>query len=149
MYSLVVGPLTEGVASVTGHSLYHVVPGSLDSRVYTSLEQHVRPFELLLLAGVMQWGLTRASRRKEIMCLNNTYGEPEADSKWEPLMTLSMGLGAVSGYFLIVVTLLSLLEPPSLGWTLATAGAGLGVGTIMFFLIQRAGQKHFATLTGC
>jgi hypothetical protein len=148
LYSLVVGPLTEGVASVTGHSLYPGVPGSLDSRVYTSLEQHVRPFELLLLAGVMQWGLTRASRRKEIMCLNDTYGEPEADSKWEPLMTLSMGLGAVSGYLLIVVTLLSLLEPPSLGWTLATAGAGLGVGTIMFFLIQRTEQKHFATLSG-
>jgi hypothetical protein len=146
LYSLVVGPLTEGVASVTGHSLYPVVPGSLDIREYTPFQQHLRPFELLLLAGVMQWSLIQASGRKEIMRLNGTYRGSEADTKWEPLMILTMGLGAVSGYLLIVVTLLSLMEPQGLGWTLATAGMGLGLGTMMFLLTKRIGQRHFATV---
>ena len=139
LYSLVVGPLTEGVASATGHSLYPVVPGTLDLREYSPFQQHVRPFELLLLAGVMQWSLTRAFHRTEMIRLNGASGELEADSKWEPLMSLSLGLGAVTGYLLMVGILLSLLEPEGLGWTLATAGGGLVLGTLMFLLVQSRG----------
>jgi hypothetical protein len=46
------------------------------------------------------------------------------------------------------VTLLSFLEPQSLGWTLATAGVGMGVGTAALLLVKRAGQKGLTTVFG-
>jgi len=148
LYTLVVGPLTEGVASAVGHALYPVVPGSLDMHEYTPFQQHMRPFELLLLAGVMWWSLNRASKREEITQLSSAYEGPAADSKWDVLKMLATALGAMAGYLLIVVTMLSLFEPQGLGWTLATASAGLGTGTAAFLLVKRVGQRHFTTVFG-
>ncbi len=84
LYTLIVGPLTEGVAGAVAHALYPVVPGSLGVHEYTPLQQHMRPFELLLLAAAMWWGLNHFSKHEEITRLNITNEEPEADSKTGP-----------------------------------------------------------------
>ena len=51
LYTLIVGPLIEDVARAIGHALYPVVPHSLDVHEYTPFQRHMRPLELLLLAG--------------------------------------------------------------------------------------------------
>jgi hypothetical protein len=79
LYTLIVGPLTEGVASSVAHALYPVVPHSLDIHEYTPIQRHVRPFELLLLAGTMWWSLNRFFRHDEMIRLS-TSEVHEADS---------------------------------------------------------------------
>lgn len=148
LYTLIVGSLTESVASAVAHALYPVVPGSLDMHEYTPFQRHVRPFELLLLAGAMWWSLNQSSKRQEITRLNGINGVPEADSKWDVFVTLAEALGAITGYLLIAVAMLSLVEPHGLGWTLTTAGAGVGIGTAGFLLVKRFGQRRFTTVLG-
>jgi len=106
----------------------------------------MRPFELLLLAGAMWWGLNASSKEEQIARLNGTYEEPEADSKWNVLMTMVKVLGVTTGYLLITVTMLSILEPEGLGWTLAIAAAGMGAGTAALLLVRRAGQQALTTV---
>ena len=74
LYTLIVGPLTEGVANSIAHSLYPVVPHSLNIHEYTPLQRHVRPFELLLLAGAMWWSLNRFFKPEEMTRIS---GKPE------------------------------------------------------------------------
>ena len=81
LYTVIVGPLTEGVASTVAHALSPAVPGSLDIHEYTPLQRHMRPLELLLLAGTMWLILNRFSKHEEMTRLNSAYEEPEADSK--------------------------------------------------------------------
>jgi hypothetical protein len=144
LYTVIVGSLTEDVASAVGHALYPVVPSSLDIHEYTPFQQHMRPFELLLLAGAMWWSLNRSSKREEITRLSIRAG-PEVESKRDMLATLAKALGATTGYLLIVGMMLSLLEPHGMSWTLATAGAGLGAGTGAFLLIKRTWQQQRVT----
>jgi hypothetical protein len=148
LYTVIVGSLTEDVASAVGHALYPIVPSSLDIHEYTPFQQHMRPFELLLLAGAIWWSLNRSSKRKEITRLSSICAGPEVQSKWDMLATLTKALGATTGYLLIVGMMLSLLEPHGPGWTLATAGAGLGAGTGAFLLISRTWQQRVTTLFG-
>ncbi len=148
LYTLIVGPLTEGVASSVAHGLYPVVPGSLRIHEYTPFQQHMCPFELLLLAGTMWWSLNRLSRHEEMTRLSGTCEEPEADSKWDALITMAKALGVTAGYLLILLTMLSVLEPEGLGWTLATAAAGMGVGTAALLLAKRVGQRGVTTVFG-
>jgi hypothetical protein len=79
LYTLVVGPLTEGVASTVAHALYPVVPHSLEIHEYTTIQRHVRPFELLLLAGAMWWSLNRFFEHEEMTRLSTAPKEPEPD----------------------------------------------------------------------
>src|SRR6185369_14229423 len=146
LYTLIVGPLTEGVASTVAHALNPIVPGSLEIPEYTSFQQHMRPFELLLLAGAMWWGVNRSFKHEHMTQLIRTYEEPEADSKWDVLITMGRVLGVTTGYLIILATMLSILEPEGLGWTLATAGAGMGVGTVALLGVKHAEQQGFATL---
>jgi hypothetical protein len=148
LYTLIISPLTENVASAVGHALYPVVPGSLDVHEYTPFQRHLRPLELLLLAGAAWWSLNRLSKPEEMTRLSSTYQEPEADSKWDVLKTMTIAVGVTTGYLLIVTTMLSLLEPEGLGWTLGTVGAGMGAGTAAFLVAKRAGQRGFPTLFG-
>jgi hypothetical protein len=148
LYTLIVGALTEGVASAVAHALYPVVPGSLDRHEYTPFQQHMRPFELLLLAGVLWWSLNQTFQREKTTGLSRSSGGPEPHSKWVVPMRLAKTLGATTGYLLIVVTMLSVLEPEGLGWTLATAGAGMGVGTAAYLLLRRVGRQHLTTILG-
>ncbi len=148
LYTLIISPLMEGVAGAVGHALYPVVPASLDVHEYTPFQRHMRPIELLLLAGVTWWSLNRLSKPQEMTLLSSTYEPPEADSKWDVLKTMTMAVGVITGYLLILAIMLSLLEPQGLGWTLATVGAGLGAGTAAFLLARRAGQHGLRTLFG-
>lgn len=108
----------------------------------------MRPLELLLLAGVTWWSLSRFFKPEEMTRLSGNYQESEADVKWEVLKVMTLAVGLTTGYLLILVTMISLLEPQGLGWTLATTGAGMGVGTAAFLLIRHAGQQGFTTLFG-
>lgn len=148
LYTLVVGPLTENLASAVGHALYPVVPDSLEVHMYTPSERHLRPLELLLLAGGTWWSLNRLSKPEKLMQLSSTSKELEADSKWDVLKTMTMAVGVTTGYLLILAAMVSLLEPQGLGWTLATVGAGMGVATAAYLLVKRAGLQAFTTLFG-
>lgn len=70
LYTLIVGPLTESMAGAVAHGLYPVVPGSLSIHEYTPFQQHIRPFELLLLAGATWWSLNRVSKHDEMTRLH-------------------------------------------------------------------------------
>jgi hypothetical protein len=148
LYTLIVGPLTEGVAGAVAHALHPVVPDSLEIHEYTPFQQHMRPFELLLLAGAMWWGLNLSSKQEQMSRLSSTCEEPEATSKWDVLMTMAWALGVTTGYLLILAAMLSIVDPQGLGWTLATAGAGMGVGTAVLLLVKRAEQRGFTTVFG-
>ena len=148
LYTLVVCPLTENLASAVGHALYPVVPDSLEVHMYTPFERHLRPLELLLLAGGTWWSLNRLSKPEKLMQLSSTSKELEADSKWDVLKTMTMAVGVTTGYLLILAAMVSLLEPQGLGWTLATVGAGMGVATAAYLLVKRAGLQAFTTLFG-
>src|SRR5258708_753227 len=103
LYTLMVSPLMEGVASAVGHALYPVVPHSLDVHEYTALQRHMRPLELLFLAGAMWWSLNRSSKSEEMTRLSGTYeGRPEADSKWSVLKTMTKVWGVMIGYLVIL-----------------------------------------------
>jgi hypothetical protein len=148
LYTLIVGPLMEGMSSAVGHALYPVVPDSLDVSEYTPFHRRMRPIELLVLAGATWWSLNRFSKPEEMTRLSSMYEKPESDSKWDALKTMTTAVGVTTGYLLILLTMLSLLEPQGLGWTLATAGAGMGSGTAAFLLVRRAGQQGLTTLFG-
>ncbi len=148
LYTLIVGPLTENVASNVAHALHPVVSRSLDIHEYTPFQRHMRPFELLLLAGGMWLGLNRSSKHEEMTRISNGYEQIEAGSKWDMLITVTKILGVTTAYLLIVVTMLSILEPQGLSWTLATAGVGMGVGTAVVLLVKRVEQQGFTTVFG-
>jgi len=56
--------------------------------------------------------------------------------------------GLTGGYLLILTTMLSLLEPEGLGWTLGTVAARMGAGSAAFSLAKRAGQRGLTSLFG-
>src|SRR5262249_41901149 len=116
LYTLIVGPLTEAMASAVAHGLYPAAPGSLNVHEYTPLQQHMRPFELLLLAGAMWWGLNASFKEEQITQLSGTYEGAKVDSKWDLLITMASILGVTTAYLLITVTMLSIIEPEGLGW---------------------------------
>jgi hypothetical protein len=146
LYSLIVSPLTEGVSSAVGHALFPVVPGSLDVHEYTGVQRHMRPLELLLLAGVTWWSLSRFSKPEEMIRLSSSGKQLENISQWDVLKTISAAVGVVAGYLLILMAMISILEPQGIGWTLTTTGGGLAVGSIAFLLVKRAGQQSTAEL---
>jgi len=148
LYTLIVGPLIEGVASAVGHSLYPVVPHSLDVHEFTPFQRHIRPLELLSVAGATWWSLNRSSKSEEMTRLGGTYEEPEANPKWNRLKIMVMALGVMTGYLAILAMMFSLLEPQGLGWTLATAATGLAAGTAAFLLVKWAGRHGVTRLLG-
>jgi hypothetical protein len=148
LYTLIVGPLIEGVASAVGHSLYPVVPHSLDVHEFTQIQRHIRPLELLLIAGATWWSLNRSSKSEEMTRLGGTYEELEANPRWNALKIMVMALGVMAGYLAILTMMFWLLEPQGLGWTIATAGTGLALGTAAFLLFKLAGRHGVTRLLG-
>lgn len=155
LYTLVVGPLTEGVASAVGHSLSPAVPSMLDVHEYTPLQQHLRPFELLLLAGALWWGLNHFSKREEFTRLeahpqvpeDTEVGTEAYEFEFKPaLVTLAKALGITTGYLLILAIMLSLLEPEGLGWTVVTVGVATGATTMALLLAARAARRRFLSV---
>lgn len=145
-YTVIIGPLTEGIAGVVGHALYPVVPKSVEIHVYTPFQQHVRPLELLLLATATWWTLNRLFKREEITRLGGFYEEPGGESKWHVLKIMAKALAVLTAYLLIVAAMFSLLEPQGVGWTLTTLGSGMCAGTVAFLLFMRATRQGFTTL---
>ena len=145
LYTFMVGPLTEAVASSIAHGLSPVVPHSFDLHEYTPLQRHLRPFELLLLAGGIWWGLNSSSRNEHLA--QNIDGEPVPASTWDMLIPMAKALVAATGYLIIIVTTLSILEPEGLGWTLATAAGGMLVGGMAMLGVKRA-EKQFRAIFG-
>ena len=149
LYTLIVGPLTEGIARAVAHGLYPVVPPALDAHEYTPLQQHVRPIELLVIAGAMWWGLNQSAKKQELTQLSSVYEKPEElDPKWMTLIILAKAVGVTIGYLLILAAMFSLMEPQGLAWILATTAAAVGAGTAALFMIKRASQKGFTTVLG-
>lgn len=146
LYTVVIGTLTEGVANTVAHALHPVVPDALNVHEYTSLQQHMRPFELLLLAGAMWWGLNRSSEHEQMTQLSRTCEEPGSDSKWDVLITIAWALGAPVVYLFILGTVLSIVDPEGLAWTLATVAAAIGVGTAVLLVVRRAQRRGFTTV---
>jgi hypothetical protein len=146
LYTLIVSPLTESVARTVGHALYPVIPPAVELHEYTPFQMHMRPLELLLLAGATWWSLNLFSRSAEVTQLSGTYEQPEADSKWSALKAMANVLAVMTGYLIILATMYSLLEPQGLGWTLVTAGTGLVVGTVAFLLVKWAGRRGLTRL---
>lgn len=79
-YTLIVGPLTEGVASAIGHVLNPAAANSLDFHTSTPLQRHIFPFELILLAGVTWWGLNRFYKPETMTLLSASEAEPKSSS---------------------------------------------------------------------
>ena len=146
LYTLIVSPLAEGAASAVAHALYPVVPHPLDVHEYTPLQRHMRPLELLFLAGAAWWSLNRSSKPEEITLLSGTYEGSEADSKWNVVKTITKVSGVMTGYLVILTIMFSILEPQGLLWTVATAGTGLAVGATAFLLVRRAGRDGLTGL---
>jgi len=72
LYTLIVGPLTESIASSIGHVLNPVAANTLDFHEYTTLDRHMRPIELLLLAGMTWWGLNRFYKPESLTLLKTS-----------------------------------------------------------------------------
>jgi hypothetical protein len=147
LYTFIVGPLTEAVARGIVHGLSPVVPHSLEVHEYTPLQRHMRPLELLLLAGAVWWGLNASSKHAHLTQLCSTDDEPQAGSRWEMLITIAKVFAVTTGYLLILVTALSIMEPEGWGWTLVTAAVGMVAGTTALLLVKR-GEKHFTAIFG-
>ena len=145
LYTLIVGPLVEGVASAVGHSLYPVVPHALDAPVSTAFQRHIRPFELLLIAVATWWSLNRSARPDEMTQLA-VAGEKEPEAKWNAPKTMVVTLGAVIAYLAILAMMFALLEPQGFAWTFVTAASGLAAGTAVFLLVKWAGRHGVTRL---
>jgi hypothetical protein len=138
LYTLIVGPLTEGIAGAVGHAFYSRVPGSLNVHEYTPFERYVRPFELLVLAATTWFSLNRVFRPEAIIRLHRPDAAPKAESGGEALKTMARAVAATAGYLLVLAAMLSILEPVlGLGWTLLIAGSGMAAGTASFLLTRR------------
>ncbi len=148
LYTLIVGPLIENVASAVGHSLFPIVPQSLDVHEYSPFQQHMRPLELLLLAGVTWWALNWSSRSEDMTRLSGAYEEPETETRWNAARTMVIALAAISGYLAILAIMFALLEPQGVAWTLATAGTGLAAGTAAFLFVKWVGRNGMTRLIG-
>ena len=139
LYTLIVGPFTEGVAASVAHAFQPAVRHSLNTHEYTPFQQHMRPLELLLLAGAMWWALKAFSQDEELPRLSCRYEDPVAGCKWDTHITRGKVLGLVTGYLLTVGTMCSILDSRGVSWTVTTAGAAAtGIALAMLLLRSRA-----------
>jgi len=146
LYTLIVGPLTEGIASTIAHALQPVVPASLNFHEYTPFQRHMRPLELLLLAGATWWALNWSSKDERFIQLSSSDEAMEAESEWAGLTMMAKALAMIVGYLVIIATTLSILEPEGLGWTVATAGIGMAIGSTVLILMKRFRQEGLTSV---
>jgi hypothetical protein len=106
----------------------------------------MRPFELLLLAGAMWWGFNRSIKNDRPTLMSDTFEGQATESKWAVWITIGAVAGATISYLVVVTTMLSIIEPEGLGWTLATAGAGITAGTLALLFVKRAGQAGLSSI---
>ena len=146
LYTIMVSPLTQSLTGAVAHALYPTVPPSLEIPEYTPFQRHLRPLELLLLAVATWWCLNRSSKPEEMTVLGSPSEGVDRNSQWLVPKTAALVFAVITGYLVVLSIMLSLMEPQGLGWTIATAGIGLGVGTAAFLLSRRAWQKGLTGL---
>jgi hypothetical protein len=73
--------------------------------------------------------------------LGASYEDLEAGPKWSALKTMVMAFGVMTVYLAVLAIMFSLLEPQGVGWTVATAGSGLTIGTAAFLLVRWLGRE--------
>jgi small-conductance mechanosensitive channel len=112
----------------------------------------------------MWWGLNRSSKDTELTLLSRSHETSTASEEiaeesesievpaqagmWSEFITMARALLVTAGYLLILTTMLSLLQPDGLGWTVTAIAAALGAGTAALFLIKRATLKGVTTVFG-
>jgi len=143
LYTFIVGPLTEGIASTIARALQPAVPASLNFHEYTPFQRHMRPFELLLLAAAMWWGLNWSTTEERFTRLSGGHEEIEAESEWAGLITIAKVLAIIAGYLVVIATMLSILDSEGLVWTMATAGIGMAVGSAVLLLMKCSRAQIF------
>ncbi len=148
LYTLVVGPLTEGVGRAVGHALYPVVPAALEVSAYTPAEQHARPLELLLLAAATWWVCNLVLGRQEAIPHGDGREEPRAQPGWHAMAVVATAAGVTAAVAGLLATMFSLLEPQGPVVTLTLLGVGLGIGAALVVVVRRAGQRGVTTLFG-
>ena len=96
----------------------------------------------------MWWALNSSFKHESVARLSGVYEEPKGDSRWDALIAVGKIFTVITAYLLILVTMLAVLEPQGLGWTLLTAGVGMAVGTGGLLLFRRAEQQGMVTVFG-
>jgi hypothetical protein len=102
---------------------------------------------------------SRSSNRREgwaVLDTTPTPCHPERSGLYreEPkdllflLIEIAKALGVTIGYLLIVVALLSFLEPQGWGWTLATTAAGLAATTAALLVGRNVAKRKVTTIFG-
>ncbi len=146
LYTVIVGPLTEGVARSVAHALYSGGLTSFEAHEYTRLQQHIRPVELLFLAGAMWWSLNWSSNQDHFTPLSSASGEPKAEPKWTVFITTVKVVAIIITHLLVVATTLSTIEPQGPAWTLTTMGTAVAAAIGVFLLLRRANQQGLTIL---
>lgn len=145
-YTLIVGPLNQSVSRSVAHALYRDVPESLEVSPYTTLEQHMRPLELLVLAAVTWWVCNRLVGRTSMAGSDEVDAEPEAPRIPRVAIPVAVVAGVTAVYLCLLGAIFSVLEPEGLDVTLALVGAGLGAGAAVIFVVRRMSRRGLATL---
>ena len=146
LYTVIVGPLIEGVARSVGHSLYTCCSFLVGCARVFAIPKNMRPLELLLIAIATWWALNHFYHSDEATRLGDSYDERPAETRWNAPKSLVVALVVTIGYLAILAIMFSLLEPQGWSWTIATAGAGLVFGTVAFLLVKWAGRDGLTRL---
>jgi len=146
IYTLVISNLTENIASAVAHSIYTDIPRSLKLSEYTKFQQHLRPLELLVLAGLMWLSLNKTMRYETLTLLSSDEAEPKAVSKWRGPLIIGVTFGAVAACLVVWWVIISLLEQFGIDEPLWIAVAGIGTGFAGFLLARRSSHKELTTV---
>jgi len=98
-----------------------------------------------LLAAAIWWSLNRSSKHEQITQINHTVEEPAGHPQWDIPIAMATAVATLAAYLLVLAAMLAILEPEGLAWTLATAGAGMGIGTVLLLFAKRA-ERDLTTI---
>jgi len=146
IYTLVISNLTENIASAFAHSVSTDIPSSLKLSEYTKFQQHLRPLELLVLAGLMWLSLNKTMRYETLTLLSSTETEPKAVSKWRGPLMIALTFGVVAACLSVWAVIISLLQQFGIDEPLWIAVAGVTAGIAGFLLARRSSHKELTTV---
>jgi hypothetical protein len=147
-YTLIVGPVMEGVSRSVAHALFSEVPESLEVSGYTPFEQHMRPLELLLLAAMTWWACNSFVSR------DSAERADEGPDSLGPRTGLQVAVAVAKGsvvtaiYLSILGAMFSILQPQGTAVALTLLGLGLGCGAAVILFVRRFDRQNLTTLFG-
>lgn len=145
-YTLIAGPLTESVSRSVAHALYRDVPAYLEVSQYSTLEQHMRPLELLILATVTWWVCNRLVGRAQTEWMDGVEAKSEAPPMPRAAIPAAVVVGAAALHLCLLGGLFWILERQGFDVTLALLGTGVGAGTAVILLVRRMSRGGLASL---